>query len=67
MKGLEIPNWNHLSRFKLVSKWQKNVMFAKIVRGSLLSQEKAMKDANSRVGFSFFVGVFLDLDWSRKN
>ena len=35
--------------------------------GCLFSREKAVKDVNSRVGFCFLVGVFLDLDWLRKN
>ena len=34
--------------------------------GCLFSREKAVKDVNSRVRFCFLVGVYLDLDWSRK-
>ena len=32
--------------------------------GCLLSREKAVKDVNSRVGFCFLVGIFLNFDWS---
>ena len=32
----------------------------------LLSREKAVKDVRSCVRFRYLVGVYLDLDWSRK-
>ena len=38
-----------------------------LVRGGLLSREKAVKDVKSCVRFCFLVKVYLDLDWSRKN
>ena len=38
-----------------------------ILRGCLFSREKAVNDVNTHVGFCFLVGVYLDLDWSRKN
>ena len=43
---------------------KRHVLFTE---GCFFSREKAVKDVESCVRFCFLVGVYLDLDWSRKN
>ena len=76
---LTVAHWGHEAKHKFLKKMLHigdNVAHLGVAHwvhpvyeygGCLFSREKAVNDVNSHVGFCFLVGVYLDLDWSRKN